>query len=105
MHPRDGDRVGEASVDIAAWLHWSAKAGSSAASSWLTRHLPKPGSRRPVPCSPAVPSLRHPRIARFKPAAHPVVLQGTVLVLASFFVIINLLVDVLQALIDPRIRR
>ena len=21
MHPRDGDRVGEASVDIAAWLH------------------------------------------------------------------------------------
>jgi peptide/nickel transport system permease protein len=33
------------------------------------------------------------------------VLQGTVLVLASFFVIINLLVDVLQALIDPRIRR
>jgi len=28
-----------------------------------------------------------------------------VLVLASFFVIINLLVDVLQALIDPRIRR
>ena len=33
------------------------------------------------------------------------VLQGTVLVLASFFVIINLLVDILQALIDPRIRR
>jgi peptide/nickel transport system permease protein len=33
------------------------------------------------------------------------VLQGTVLVLASFFVIINLLVDVMQALIDPRIRR
>src|SRR5215472_12083505 len=33
------------------------------------------------------------------------VLQGTVLVLASFFVIINLLVDVLQAMIDPRIRR
>jgi peptide/nickel transport system permease protein len=33
------------------------------------------------------------------------VLQGTVLVLASFFVMINLLVDVVQALIDPRIRR
>jgi peptide/nickel transport system permease protein len=33
------------------------------------------------------------------------VLQGTVLVLASFFVIINLVVDILQALIDPRIRR
>jgi len=33
------------------------------------------------------------------------VLQGTVLVLASFFVIINLLVDVMQALIDPRMRR
>ncbi len=33
------------------------------------------------------------------------VLQGTVLVLASFFVVINLAVDVAQALIDPRIRR
>ncbi len=33
------------------------------------------------------------------------VLQGTVLVLASFFVVINLLVDVAQALIDPRMRR
>jgi peptide/nickel transport system permease protein len=33
------------------------------------------------------------------------VLQGTVLVLASFFVMINLLVDVVQASIDPRIRR
>ncbi|MBV9824494.1 MAG: ABC transporter permease [Alphaproteobacteria bacterium] len=33
------------------------------------------------------------------------VLQGTVLVLASFFVFINLLVDIAQALIDPRIRR
>jgi peptide/nickel transport system permease protein len=33
------------------------------------------------------------------------VLQGTVLVLASFFVLINLLVDIAQALIDPRIRR
>ena len=33
------------------------------------------------------------------------VLQGTVLVLASFFVVINLLVDVAQAVIDPRIRR
>jgi peptide/nickel transport system permease protein len=33
------------------------------------------------------------------------VLQGTVLLLASFFVMINLLVDILQALIDPRMRR
>jgi peptide/nickel transport system permease protein len=33
------------------------------------------------------------------------VLQGTVVVLASFFVLINLMVDVVQALIDPRMRR
>ena len=33
------------------------------------------------------------------------VLQGTVLVLASLFVVINLLVDLVQALIDPRMRR
>src|SRR5438270_846565 len=33
------------------------------------------------------------------------VLQGTVLVLASFFVLINLSVDVIQAMIDPRMRR
>lgn len=33
------------------------------------------------------------------------VLQGTVLVLASFFVLINLLVDLVQAVIDPRMRR
>ena len=33
------------------------------------------------------------------------VLQGTVLVLASFFVVINLLVDLMQAWIDPRMRR
>lgn len=33
------------------------------------------------------------------------VLQATVLVLASFFVLINLLVDLLQAAIDPRMRR
>ncbi|MFO1115742.1 MAG: ABC transporter permease [Beijerinckiaceae bacterium] len=32
-------------------------------------------------------------------------LQGTILVLAIFFVVLNLLVDVAQALIDPRIRR
>jgi peptide/nickel transport system permease protein len=32
-------------------------------------------------------------------------LQGTILVLALFFVILNLLVDVLQAAIDPRIKR
>jgi peptide/nickel transport system permease protein len=32
-------------------------------------------------------------------------LQGTILVLALFFVVLNLVVDVLQALIDPRIKR
>ena len=32
-------------------------------------------------------------------------LQGTILVLALFFVALNLLVDVLQALLDPRIER
>jgi len=32
-------------------------------------------------------------------------LQGTILVLALFFVFLNLVVDVLQALIDPRITR
>jgi peptide/nickel transport system permease protein len=33
------------------------------------------------------------------------VLQGTILVLASFFVVLNLLVDIAQAMIDPRMRR
>jgi peptide/nickel transport system permease protein len=33
------------------------------------------------------------------------VLQATILVLASFFVVLNLLVDILQAAIDPRLRR
>ncbi len=32
-------------------------------------------------------------------------LQGTILVLALFFVVLNLLVDISQAMIDPRIRR
>jgi len=32
-------------------------------------------------------------------------LQGTILVLALFFVLLNLVVDVLQAAIDPRIKR
>lgn len=32
-------------------------------------------------------------------------LQGTILVLAMFFVTLNLLVDILQALLDPRIER
>lgn len=32
-------------------------------------------------------------------------LQGTILVLALFFVVLNLLVDVIQAAIDPRIKR
>ncbi len=33
------------------------------------------------------------------------VLQATILVLATFFVLLNLLVDILQAMLDPRIRR
>lgn len=33
------------------------------------------------------------------------VLQGTILVLALFFVLLNLAVDIAQAMIDPRIRR
>jgi peptide/nickel transport system permease protein len=33
------------------------------------------------------------------------VLQGTILVLAMFFVLLNLIVDVLQGMIDPRIQR
>ena len=33
------------------------------------------------------------------------VLQATILVLATFFVVLNLLVDIVQAAIDPRIRR
>jgi peptide/nickel transport system permease protein len=33
------------------------------------------------------------------------VLSATIIVLASIFVLINILVDVLQALIDPRMRR
>jgi len=32
-------------------------------------------------------------------------LQGTILVLAMFFVVLNLIVDILQAAIDPRIKR
>jgi peptide/nickel transport system permease protein len=32
-------------------------------------------------------------------------LQGTVIVLALFFVLTNLVVDILQSLIDPRVRR
>jgi peptide/nickel transport system permease protein len=32
-------------------------------------------------------------------------LQGTILVLAMFFVVLNLLVDVIQTLLDPRIAR
>ena len=33
------------------------------------------------------------------------ILQGTILVLAFFFVLLNLVVDIVQAMIDPRIRR
>jgi peptide/nickel transport system permease protein len=33
------------------------------------------------------------------------ILQGTILVLAMFFVFVNLVVDVLQSAIDPRIQR
>ena len=32
-------------------------------------------------------------------------LQGTILVLAMFFVVLNLVVDILQTLVDPRMRR
>jgi peptide/nickel transport system permease protein len=32
-------------------------------------------------------------------------LQGTILVLAMFFVVLNLLVDIMQTLVDPRMRR
>jgi peptide/nickel transport system permease protein len=32
-------------------------------------------------------------------------LQGIILVLATFFVLLNLLVDIAHSLIDPRIRR
>ena len=33
------------------------------------------------------------------------VLQGTILVLAMFFVAVNLIVDVMQTSVDPRIKR
>jgi peptide/nickel transport system permease protein len=33
------------------------------------------------------------------------VLQGTILVLALFFVAMNLIVDIIQPFVDPRIRR
>ena len=33
------------------------------------------------------------------------VLQGTILVLAMFFVVLNLTVDIIQTLLDPRIKR
>jgi peptide/nickel transport system permease protein len=32
-------------------------------------------------------------------------LQGTILVLAMFFVALNLIVDIIQALLDPRLQR
>jgi peptide/nickel transport system permease protein len=32
-------------------------------------------------------------------------LQGTILVLAMFFVVLNMIVDVIQTLLDPRIAR
>jgi peptide/nickel transport system permease protein len=32
-------------------------------------------------------------------------LQGTILFLAMFFVLLNVLVDILQTFVDPRIRR
>jgi peptide/nickel transport system permease protein len=32
-------------------------------------------------------------------------LQGTILVLALFFVVLNLLVDIIQSALDPRIQR
>jgi peptide/nickel transport system permease protein len=33
------------------------------------------------------------------------VLQGVILVLATFFVMLNLLVDIVHSLVDPRLRR
>jgi peptide/nickel transport system permease protein len=33
------------------------------------------------------------------------VLQGTILLLALFFVVLNLMVDLLQTALDPRIKR
>jgi peptide/nickel transport system permease protein len=33
------------------------------------------------------------------------VLQGTILVLAIFFVVLNLVVDVIQTALDPRVQR
>jgi len=33
------------------------------------------------------------------------VLQGTILVLALFFVTLNLIIDLLQTALDPRIKR
>jgi len=36
--------------------------------------------------------------------ARSAVLQGTILVLALFFVFLNLMVDIAQAAIDPRIK-
>jgi peptide/nickel transport system permease protein len=32
-------------------------------------------------------------------------LQGTVIVLATFFVLTNLVVDILQTMLDPRVKR
>jgi peptide/nickel transport system permease protein len=32
-------------------------------------------------------------------------LQGTILVLALFFVALNLIVDILQTMLDPRVQR
>jgi peptide/nickel transport system permease protein len=32
-------------------------------------------------------------------------LQGTILVLALFFVMLNMIVDIVQALLDPRVQR
>jgi peptide/nickel transport system permease protein len=32
-------------------------------------------------------------------------LQGTILVLALFFVLLNLVVDVIQTMLDPRVQR
>ena len=46
--------------------------------------------------------------ARFLTAGEPrdlPLLQGTILVLAMFFVVLNLAVDVMQSALDPRIKR
>jgi peptide/nickel transport system permease protein len=52
----------------------------------------------------AVPGIGKESISSFTTRDYPLI-QGTTLVLASIFVVVNLLVDILYALLDPRARR